>query len=118
MREIQNETRVIEKFQLHDVHENVIEIMSHGWLAKSESYYIDMELCAFSLREFLLWNIRAKLERRYLDTCVHPDEVDSLSFWTILTHIARGVSFIHSKEECHRDLKPENGNDCFIIKCS
>ena len=101
---------MIRKIQMEELHENVIEVIDHGWLISNEAYYIDMELCAFSLREFILQNVRTKLGFQYLDRSVCSNGVSSLSFWTIITHVTSGLTFIHEKGECHRDLKPENSN--------
>ena len=93
------------------VHDNIIEIYGYGELKNSTYYYIDMELCAFDLKEYIdskgsnpsarvTNHIRSKDQRSWLD---------SEEIWSIMRQIANGVEFIHGHREVHRDLKPRNG---------
>ena len=42
------------------------------------------------------------------------------NIWTIMTHISKGLEFLHCHKQAHRDLKPQNGNPsiaALTIKC-
>ena len=60
-------------------------------------FYIDMELCAGSLEDFMA-------DRRRSGVSIAIDEILS-----IMTQIANGLFYIHAEKEVHRDLKPRNG---------
>src|SRR5271163_4365705 len=109
---------MIRKIQMGELHKNVIEVIGHGWLIPNEAYYIDMELCAFSLRDFVLRKVRTKLGSQYFDPPIGSDGVNCLSFSTIVKHVTSGLVFIHEKGECHRDLKPENSKLYLFFKDS
>ena len=106
--EIENEIRVIEKIRMQNGHENVVQITNHGWLIKSEAYFIDMELCEFTLRDFLNKNVKVKSGEVYWQRKPTLDGHSCFNIFTILIHIATGLVFLHQIAECHRDVKPEN----------
>jgi len=88
----------------------VISVLSHGWLVEDQFYIIDMELCAFNLRDFINSGIRSALGPQFLDSHLASDALRSLNAWNIIEQITQGLHFIHGRGEVHRDLKPENGN--------
>lgn len=109
-KEISNEARVIEKIREGGGHDNVIAVLSHGWLIKDQFYFIDMDLLGFSLRDFIGYNFKSAVGSRFFDRRSSQDDgLASLSLWCIVEHMARGLEFIHGKRELHRDIKPENG---------
>lgn len=65
--EIKNEKRVIEKLQQNGGHRNIISVLDHGWLIDGLFYYIDMRLCAMTLRDLIKSNIRSTLGARFMD---------------------------------------------------
>lgn len=38
------------------------------------------------------------------------------NIWTIMSHIANGLQFLHEQHFVHRDLKPRNGESCLRIR--
>ena len=111
--ELINEKRLIEKCQVNGGHKNIIQVLAHGRLT-NEHYFIDMDLCALSLREFLNGRCRSALGSRLFNPHDYSDGLECLSFWSIVTQVAQGLEFIHDKGELHRDIKPENSK--FPIK--
>jgi serine/threonine protein kinase len=109
VRNINNETRVIQKLRDNGGHINIIEVLNHGWLPNNE-YYIDTEICVFSLRDFLKSDLQSALgSRDYFCRRDCPDGLGCLRFWNIAKQVTRGLEFIHNSGELHRDIKPENG---------
>jgi len=86
---------------------NIVEVFQFGILyADSAFYFIDMELCEFSLSRYIdegdvpylvPWQ-RLRLEGKTLE-----------HICTINEHIMSALDFIHSRHEVHRDLTPHNG---------
>jgi serine/threonine protein kinase len=106
--EVENERRVIEKFRENGGHENIVTVLDHGWL-REEFYFIDMDICAFSLREFIDGAISRKIGSRFWTLPRFADDDECLYFWSIVDHIVRGLGYIHDNGELHRNIKPENG---------
>ena len=98
--DIDNEVKAITELCSHP---NIITVFQYGKLDMTSYYYIDMELCAFSLAE-------------YINKSAAPVESRSTTFevWNIMSQLISGVQFIHSMGEVHRDLKPQNGNQLSI----
>src|ERR1700694_5976076 len=92
-------------------HENMINVFKHDWLL-NERYYIDMELCLFNLQHFIDEDVKSALGlSKYFDPGQSSDQnLQSLSMWSILTSISKGLEYIHRSGELHRDLKPQNGS--------
>jgi len=106
---IKNEVRVIEKVREKRGHPNIITVLKHGWL-REEQYHFDMELCILNLEDYILGNFKSVLGiGRYYNPGLSRDTLSCLSLWGILSHIARGLEFLHASKEMHRDLKPRNG---------
>ena len=107
---IANEIRVITKLWSNGGHENIIQILRHGWLNKDQKYYLDMELCAMNLDGFIRGPYIAALGNRYFDPKgIGGDGPECLNLWNIMRDIAGGLQYIHGLREVHRDLKPQNG---------
>jgi serine/threonine protein kinase len=87
--------------------ENIIKVIQTGNFEDLSFAYIDMELCDMDLDEY----IKMKWSLYPIDGI--PDEC---RIWDIMTQIAGGLTFVHSKKEIHRDLKPSNGMDLHAFK--
>lgn len=88
-------------------HRNIIKIYGDGQLRNSTFHFIDMELCDFDLKEYLL--CRTGINQSRVPQDFIPTEYGTVQIWDIMRQIAEGVAFIHSHGEVHRDLKPRNG---------
>jgi serine/threonine protein kinase len=107
--DIQNETRTIEKLGMGAAHKNIVQVFSHGRLPRMPCYYIDMELCDFTLNNYILrnWeeNQQDKISKIFIQQS--PDNLVP-NAQQIMIDIAEGVTFIHTHGLIHRDLKPAN----------
>jgi serine/threonine protein kinase len=113
--DIENEDHHISSFIKNGGHENIVIILARGWI--SDYYFIDMELCDLTLHSYIeylggltspTFDIVPLMSPVFVEkTC--PPVLMMQNIWTIGTHIARGLEFMHSKEQVHRDLKPHNG---------
>ena len=99
--------------------EHIIKYLAHGWLPSQASvYYIDMELAAMTLTEFI--KIFRTAETKESSRQGVP-AVKSQFFqydtplgrihivWTIGLHIALGLRSLHIQGHIHRNLKSSNG---------
>jgi serine/threonine protein kinase len=114
--DIQNEARAIKKLCGSGSHINIVEVTRLGELPHSHYYFVDMELCALTLENYIYGTstgqVRGSLTPelslpRFIQDA--PASIKSLQIWNIMRQIASGVKFIHSHGEVHRDLKPSNG---------
>lgn len=118
-KDIEREAEVVTSLCKHGGHENIILTFGHDWLASSLVYYIDMELGDFTLTEYMRYLNGGTSSGIDFDTIQFSDSVfickdcpwpeRMRNTWTIGSHIARGLEFMHSREYVHRDLKPSNG---------
>lgn len=69
-------------------------------------YYIDMELCAMNLEQYIQGSLRAP---GLVDWSIPVDAEEVRNIIDIFEQILSGVVFIHSEYEVHRDLNPQNG---------
>jgi serine/threonine protein kinase len=83
-----------------DTHKNIVSVLKFGQFSDSLIYFIDMELCDATLKDYISGRGEAQ---RYN----WPDSVSYL--WEVMGDIASGLEFIHSKGWVHRDLKPYHG---------
>jgi len=101
-------------------HDNIVGILIHDWLKMSPCYFVDTELCDANLREYIDHHYGASISAiEDLDAIttfyrVFVEKGCSIvvrmqNMWTIGTHIARGLEFMHARGYVHRDLKPSNG---------
>ena len=92
----------------------IVTILRHGSFDPMRYYFIDMELCQINLRHYihdrsgLLENESSLLNEPTLVAAESSLFVQLLNTWTITSHIAKGVAFIHGHDLSHRDIKPEN----------
>jgi serine/threonine protein kinase len=118
--DVKNEVKVIDSLRTIGRHQNIIDILKHGWLYDDMShYFIDMELADLTLSDY----IRYAFHNRDLGTQVNfrPDFNPIFasrecsrsqrlhSMWIIGHQIASGLEFLHKNGHVHRDLNPKNG---------
>src|SRR5579859_5893290 len=117
--DIENEATVIEFIKSRNGHENIIELLRHGWLKGAfRVYYIDMELAQTTLTAYiasfrpqttLFAFLNPNLAPIFLDSgCTIEERIYNI--WVIGKHIVDGLRFLHAGGHVHRDLKPSNGN--------
>src|SRR5579871_4005367 len=78
-----------------------VHVFAIGELSESAHVFVDMELCAFNLKEYNKSN--------WTYGVADGPDIIADRIWRIMQQIARGLVFIHSKGEVHRDIKPQNG---------
>ena len=104
--EVKNELRAIDKLCRSD-HPNIVQVFNMGQLKKdSVLYFIDMELCDFTLEKYIQGH-----EVPHLVNWTTLREKDELTpvITGITNDIVDGLIFIHGQNEVHRDLAPNNG---------
>src|SRR5271170_3907673 len=115
--DIENEARVVSSLMKIGGHENIITIITHDWLPLSSYYYIDMELCDLTLHDYINYlakrkpapfEISSKISPVFV-TVDPPVSMRVYNMWTVGSHIARGLEFMHEQDHVHRDLTPRNG---------
>jgi len=77
-------------------------------LPNTGHFYIDMELCAFTLRHFVESGgaVLLSAEKSGSERVAYTYE--------ILKNVAAGISHIHRQDLVHRDIKPENSISPFL----
>lgn len=102
-----HESRVLDELFVNGPHENLIQVLHHGWLDVPNTYYfIDMEFCDFNLEQYIQHD--EFLYRPGTSSSRH-DKRSPCDIVNIIKQIARGIEFIHLKGKVHRDLCPKNG---------
>jgi serine/threonine protein kinase len=95
-------------------HGNIVQIPRHDWFSSGSIYFIDMELCALNLHDYI-YRTQEYTRRASVLSNNHTFVIEDASthlklinIWTIMDHVAQGLQFIHEKNYIHRDLKPLN----------
>lgn len=84
----------------------MVSVFGYGGLS-APYYYIDMELCEFTLTDYL-YKERVAAGQDCFNRLQPPLKIKMI--WHIMTQIADGVVFIHKEGYVHRDLKPNNSD--------
>src|SRR5271154_134941 len=115
--DVDDEIQAIKALRELGEHPNLVRILRDGPLDHSTYHFIDMEPCDINLLNYI------RGERSGIPTVDDtPPAFPSPSFverdcpltlklrniYTIMSHIAGGLAFIHQHNYVHRDLKPEN----------
>jgi len=101
--DVQNELRVIDKL-CRNGHPNIVQVYRHGSLQRDSAYYyIDMELCEFTLDDCLCGRPPDWLARTGART--------TAGTLTLAAGILNALVFIHGQGEVHRDISPQNGGN-------
>ena len=112
--DIQKELRVIEAVCKNDTQENIVKVLGTGMLKMSSLYFVDMERCDLTLREYLQGKLPTMSSRESMNEdggLFFKEERAWLSVqkaWYITEHTSKGINFIHSKGLVHRDINPNN----------
>lgn len=124
--DMKNEICAIDTLCRDSGHKNLVKVISHGWLQFSnqnslDSYYFDMELCDYSLEDYIygthrpvsasvqaanagrLGDVLEEQKRRLTETV------------KIMKQICAAVEFIHNCVRVHRDLNPRNGIHVLLV---
>lgn len=103
--EIEAEVKAISELS-NGKHHNLVRLLDFGVL-KNGWFYFDMELCDFSLTDYIYDN-------KMVDGLPGFDSLEIGSkvqqIWDIMMQIAVGVTFIHERQYVHRGLKPNNSD--------
>jgi serine/threonine protein kinase len=116
-KDIDNEVRAIDKL-CRNLHPNIVQVFDHGHLKQDSAFYfMDMELCDFSLAQYM-----------------RDENVSYLDKWSIIRagddlfshvvdialQIINALVFIHACGEVHRDISPQNSefSSLFLTDCS
>jgi serine/threonine protein kinase len=109
MEAVEHEIQVLKKLCGPNTHINIIQVLNDGLLPGLPYYFIDMEVCELSLKDYI-----------HRATLAEPSDslpyfvrdagvgVTVLQIWNIMRHIASGIEYIHSQGHAHRDIKPAN----------
>lgn len=107
--EIEAEVKAISEI-CNGKHHNLVRLFDFGVL-KNGWFYIDMELCDFTLTNYIYGNkMMDKLP--CFDSLKNGSKVQQI--WDTMMQIANGVRFIHERKYVHRDLKPSNSDSRYL----
>ena len=106
---VENKVKAIKVLCGPQTHVNIVEVFNHGILPSSPYYFIDMELCGLSLKEYIHTEAKAD-NSQSVPFFVRDAGVDVTvsQIWNIMKQIADGIEYIHTQGHAHRDIKPAN----------
>lgn len=105
---LEKEIKAIKTLCGPEAHVNIVQVLAHGKFSKSPYYYIDMDVFDFNLRDYIRGTI-VSTHSQFSSFLRGAGSASSLQIWTVMSHIAAGVEYIHQKGNIHRDIKPANG---------
>ena len=118
--DINNEARAISKIRASGGHQNIVDVLHHGWLPTFSSYYfMDMEFCDKNLDDYIQSLAQhSRLPIHLLGTLCNDEYPQPRAFFRSIMDLVFGVGmdiilgleFLHCLKEVHRDLKPQNGS--------
>jgi len=97
--------------------ENVIHVVNFGLFRFSPYYFVDMELCAFSLHDFIhsTSNINSRHTTHITAINSSFSHSKSAGVWNIMRQVACGIEFIHRQLEIHRNLTASNSKNQMFL---
>jgi len=115
--DIQNEGRALDVLMSNGHHDNIVDVLKHGWLETAgQVYFVDMELADLSLADYIKYAFHSgplpEYCREFGPACPSRDcdKVTRLhATFVVGCQIARGLEYMHNLCQGHRDLKPSNG---------
>jgi serine/threonine protein kinase len=113
--DVENEKRALDTLIRNGHHDNIIDIMKHGWLETvGQAYFVDMELADLSLADYIKYVFRdgpvSPLNFSPAFTNRYCSKTERLKVTFIIgSQIAQGLEYMHQHGQGHRDLKPANG---------
>jgi serine/threonine protein kinase len=107
---VQKEVEAIKLLCGPDTHVNIVQVLNHGLMSNPIHYFIDMELCDWSLHAFIHCNKTPLDDPEGTSLTRGVGSSLAIQIWDIMVQIANGVEYIHSQEQVHRDIKPRNGD--------
>src|SRR5204863_1191244 len=93
--DIENEIRAIEKLCMNGKSDNLVAVLSHGWLSQSPFYYIDMELCETNLETYIKSTKRLEFESEPTPRLLGKTfpERGIWDTWDIVEQISMGIQY-------------------------
>jgi serine/threonine protein kinase len=111
------EARVIDLLKEHGASEHIVTVFGHGWLPQSSHYFIDMELYAGTLEEYIQDESSVPytlFTNRNRDPFPKLIKREDGNIWDMMEQIANGLAFVHGGGYVHRDVKPRNSSSLVI----
>jgi serine/threonine protein kinase len=107
---VHKEVQAIKRLCGPAAHVNIVQVLNHGYLSNPMFYFIDMvELCDLTLHDYVHPETPSKLPQSITRFVRGGSWHSVFQIWTVISHIARGVEYVHEKDHVHRDIKPRNG---------
>jgi serine/threonine protein kinase len=101
---IEQEARAIDELCAPPGHPHIVEVLKHGEFRNSSYYFINMELCDMTLKDFI-----SSKPPMITQSDSEISDFGEWNTWSIMTQITSGLEYIHRHAKVHRDLKTANG---------